>query len=140
MESCELSVITPSLDYIPPYYLNDTLSLGSGTNTVDIYRLKSDEPLDPKSLSWDTKPTWGKKIATVHIGHNFSFAHKFACPMDSVHSFIFVASTQQPDAHVEWWQDKTTETPSKSIFHFTTSTVLTMFRLVVVKMNQYSTI
>jgi len=102
MEQCELTVATP-----PASATNVTLGLGS--NTVDIWKMAADFPLNGKVLTWNTRPARQSKVGTIVITHGMNYTHRFPCPSDTLHVFEFSAGGDA--TFVEWVQDHTKPIP-----------------------------
>lgn len=90
---------------------NSNVTLGGGSNNIEIYRLESDSVLDLDSLSFQTRPRKGERLGIVNAVYDMDWNYDFPCAMDSLHAFTIVPSNDM--ASVEWWQDKQAEFPGK---------------------------
>ena len=105
MENCQLVVTVP----VDP---GAAIKLGTGQNLVDIWRVATNTTswlIDPKSLTWDTRPTRVSKIGSFTIMPGTNYTHSFSCLSDSLHVFEF--STGDEDVHVQWSQDHNNPDP-----------------------------
>jgi len=118
MEDCELIINIPSEEEAahlePQSHVDVGLKLGPRSNHVHVYRVDVEEPLDSRTLSWNTRPSIGERITTLSVGYGYTDSYRFACPRDSLHSFMYVAASEL--SHIEWWQNKQTENPGMFSF------------------------
>ncbi|KAF4569517.1 hypothetical protein EYR40_008492 [Pleurotus pulmonarius] len=109
MENCQLVVTVP----VDP---GAAIKLGTGQNLVDIWRVATNTPswpIDPKSLTWGTRPTRVSKIGSFTIMPGTNYTHSFSCLSDSLHVFEFAAEDE--DVHVQWSQDHNNPDPAVRI-------------------------
>ncbi|KAF7431156.1 hypothetical protein PC9H_006876 [Pleurotus ostreatus] len=81
------------------------IELGTSQNLVDIWHVVTNTPswpIDPKSLTWDTRPTRVSKIGSITITPGTNYTHSFFCSRDSLHVFEFAAGSE--DVHIQWSQ------------------------------------
>lgn len=68
MEKCSLAFHLPDS---PTPYLDPIISTTSGEDAiVDVWLLSPNGPLDPRSLTWSSKPTARLHLGTLSIAHN----------------------------------------------------------------------
>ncbi|KAF9497859.1 hypothetical protein BDN71DRAFT_1588025 [Pleurotus eryngii] len=106
MENCQLIVTVP----VDP---GAAIELGTGQNLVHIWHVLTNTPswpIDPKSLTWDTRPTRVSKIGSITIIPGTNYTHSFSCLRDSLHVFEFAAGGE--DVHVQWSQDHNHPNPA----------------------------
>lgn len=107
MEICELEITTPASNSsrLP-------FTLSHGEVIVDIWSLDSPgHRLDMAQLSWNTRPKRRNKIASIHLTSDFTFTHRFACPLNSI--WIFEMAAAESKTVVEWVQDHDSPNPGE---------------------------
>ncbi|KAI0060423.1 hypothetical protein BV25DRAFT_961190 [Artomyces pyxidatus] len=102
MEQCEIAVFLP--EHITQTLEYPHIQLGDAPILMDIWKLRTTYPIDPKLLTWSTRPSRvGNKVDTVAVAPGLNYTYRFQCPSDSLQVFEFSAAT--PTTSVEWSQD-----------------------------------
>ncbi|PBK82386.1 hypothetical protein ARMGADRAFT_946822 [Armillaria gallica] len=106
METCQLGLSLPSAN-----------SSTTAQPALTVYRLNASHALDPRSLSYRTRPERASQIADVELSAEPShWQRNFTCATEEVLTFEFACSgLSLPDlCKFDWWQDKRSDiTPGK---------------------------
>lgn len=106
METCQLGLSLPSAN-----------SATTPQPALTVYRLNASHALDPRSLSYRTRPERTSKIADVELSEELShWQRNFTCATEEVLTFEFACSgLSLPElCRFDWWQDKRSDiTPGK---------------------------
>lgn len=106
MEECAVVIHIPSKTPLRSSGTNTTVSLGSNETSIDVWLLHSDSPIDPRTLSWKTRPRRERRLATLHIlAGEVSSSERFLCRSDSLQTLEYACSMGY-DCMVDLWQDK----------------------------------
>ena len=103
MENCELVVDPAHKGAAAHEHSNFNATLGDGKNVIDVWRLDTPRSLDPRALSWKTRPRRAEKLDSYTMQYGSKWTHKFKCPTDTVYTFEFSAANDE--TYVEWTQD-----------------------------------
>ncbi|KAK0194295.1 hypothetical protein F5146DRAFT_428610 [Armillaria mellea] len=98
METCQLGLSLPSAN-----------SVTIAQPALTVYRLNASHALDPRSLSYRTRPERTSKIADVELSEELShWQRNFTCATEEVLTFEFACSgLSLPElCRFDWWQDK----------------------------------
>lgn len=109
MEFCSLRIRLPNKESAAAS--NFTTTPGSKGNFIDVYSIPTNSIINLDKLSYRTRPTLGDKVARVKINDGADMDYRFACAMDSLHTFALTSGNA--NTGVEWWQDKQSESPGK---------------------------
>ena len=108
MEDCHLVLTIPR-----------TMDLEAGASFtmhpqshLEIFRLTTDDPIDPGALTYRTRPRGAEKIAMVHA-HGISgggdvAVYRFPCPRASLHTFEVACAEGFPECVVDAWSSQNT--------------------------------
>lgn len=106
METCQLGLSLPSAN-----------SSTTAQPALTVYRLNASHALDPRSLSYRTRPERASQIADVELSAEPShWQRNFTCATEEVLTFEFACSgSSLPElCRFDWWQDKRSDiTPGK---------------------------
>lgn len=115
MERCELLFNVSSAEHLasesnPRVPFDRSFKASSAPAYISVYRLASDIVLDPRSLSWSTKPDVVQFMGDYAVVEGAaSHSMSFPCASDSLQTFEFRCGGNGErdggDCRVEWWQD-----------------------------------
>src|ERR1700761_2345284 len=120
MERCVLS-----LSWDIPKNDSSKLKLGSRSETILLWALESTSHVKMSTLAWNSRPPRTKQIGQITIEHRTNYSYEFACPLNSVHAFEFMANTGT--TLVEWFQNTSDPRPGKSLYGDAIGRFLTSF-------------
>ncbi|KAM5531428.1 hypothetical protein V8D89_014885, partial [Ganoderma adspersum] len=101
MEDCHLVLTIPG---------STDLEAGASFNMhpqshLEIFRLTTDDPIDPAALTYRKRPRGAEKIATVHAhatsGGGDIAVYRFQCPQASLHTFEVACAEGFPECLVD---------------------------------------
>ena len=79
---------------------------------LEIFRLRTDDPIDPGALTYRTRPRGVENIATVHAhaisGGGDVAVYRFPCPPASLHTFEVACAEGFPECVVDAWSSQNT--------------------------------
>ncbi|KAI0318448.1 hypothetical protein OF83DRAFT_1171081 [Amylostereum chailletii] len=106
MEDCQVVVDVPPNEVLAASPGNKTFTLKPAVAAVEVWKVHTQDVLDPKRLSCRTLPTKRELVDTVLVQEGFAAATgHFACPRDSLQTFLFVCKKGE-SCMVDFWQDK----------------------------------
>ncbi|KAI0710871.1 hypothetical protein C8Q76DRAFT_738985 [Earliella scabrosa] len=105
MEDCHLVFTLPNLGSPVKNHASFTINPSS---RFDVFRLKAEQPIDIKKLSYRTKPQVAEKVATVQARLDGEILiHRFPCPWSSLHVFE-IACAEGTECLVNVWSSHNT--------------------------------
>ncbi|KAG9309710.1 hypothetical protein JVU11DRAFT_10386 [Chiua virens] len=108
MEACELRISLPARHPLDGRSIEATaeteFTISDLPTSIRLSQLDMSLPLDPETISYQTRPPTLRDIADFDIGElPATFSYNFTCTMEEV--LTFRLGCQSPECHIEWWQD-----------------------------------
>lgn len=104
MENCKLLItIPPKLDTVSNAVTRFAVKSESILHVWRVATRSPTRPINPKTLTWRTRPIRIAQIGTFTFIPGANFTHHFSCQSDSLHVFEFAAGNE--GTKVEWSQD-----------------------------------